>query len=397
MDNLFTAEGIEIVAAEALAHLQDALVIKNLCATDVGAEYNVRPNGYQVGDTVRFKINPVFEAKEFDAAVGVVAQPIRSSNRSLTIEKHLDVSVAVGAKEKALEFEGFSSTVLAPGAYALAEKIDQYLAGKVYAASGAYGSADLFGTTSGSGGADLALARAEAIRQQLGQNRFCLMNVDLEAALLGQTWFTGAQNRGDDAALVAGKMGRTMGMEFFSSVNWEDKTVTHGAGVAVTASAAQLAANKTNLVGQSAIEFYEITAQIEAGDRIKIAGLKRPVIAAEQKAIAISSASQALRTVAIVDPITEIIGGSLAATTVLSGKTVAYKGAIFDSQSLGMAMPMLDSPEVGLASVVSDNGISIRVVADYDSKYKKSSLSMDCLIGGFALDPRRITLLGSHA
>lgn len=396
MENLFTAEGIQIVAAEALAHLQDALVIKNLCATDVGAEYNVRPNGYQVGDTVRFKINPVFEAKEFDPAVGVVAQPIRSSNRSLTIEKHFDVSVNVGAKEKALEFEGFSQSVLAPGAYALAEEVDKYLAGKIYQAHGAYGSDDLFGTTSGAGGADLALARAEAIKQQLGQNRFCLMNLDLEAALLGQTWFTGAQNRGDDSALTAGKMGHTMGMDFYSSINWVDTAVTHGSGAGVTETDTDLTGTQ-NMVGTSELIMKEITAEITAGDRLKVAGLKRPLIAAETKAVAISTAALADRTVALVDPITEIIGSEAAVTTVLAGKTVTYKGAIFDSQSLGVAMPMLDAPETGLASVVSDGGVSIRVVADYDSKYKQSKLSMDCLIGGFALDPRRITLLGSHA
>lgn len=395
MENLFTAEGIEIVAAETLAHLSDALIIKGLCSTDLGAEYNVRPNGYQVGDTVRFKTDPVFEAKEFDPAVGVVAQPIRSSNRSLTIEKHFDVSVNVGAKEKALEFEGFSESVLSPGAAALAEKIDKYLAGKVYQAHGAYGSTDLFGGTSGVGGADLAKARAEAIKQQLGQNKFCLLNADLEATLLGQTWFTGAQNRGDDFILRSGMMGHTMGMDFYSSLNWEDQTITHGSGAGATETAADLTGTQ-NMVGTSNLIMKEITAEIVSGDRIKVAGLKRPLIAAATVAIALPAADVSLRTVALVDPITELIDSEAAVTTVLAGETVSYQGAIFDGQSLGVAMPMLDQPETGLASVVSDNGISVRVVADYDSKYKQSSLSMDCLIGGFALDARRITLLGSY-
>lgn len=396
MDNLFTAEGIEMVAAEALAHLQDALVIKNLCATDVSAEYNIRPNGYQIGDTIQFKVDPVFEAKEFDPDVGVVAQPIRSSNRPLTIEKHLDVSVNVGAKEKALEFEGFSNSVIAPGSYALAEKVDQYLAGKIYEAQGAYVSDDLFGSDSGEGGADLALARAEAIKQQLGQNRFCLMNLDLEAALLGQTWFTGASNRGTDTALRTGEMGTTMGMDFYSTINWQDTSVTHGVGVAVTEKAADLTTTQ-NMVGTSVIIMDAITAEITAGDRLKIAGVRRPVIATATVAIATDAADIALRTVPIANPITEIIPAEAAVTTVASGDTVAYKGAMFDSQSLGVAMPMLDAPETGLSSVVSSGGVSIRVVADYDSKFKQSKLSMDLLIGGFALDSRRITLLGHSA
>lgn len=394
MDNLFTAEGIKIVAAEALAHLQDALVVMNLCATDVSAEYNVRPNGYQVGDTVNFKIDPVYEAKEFDPAVGTVAQPIRSSNRSMTIEKHFDITTEVSARDKALNFEGFSAEVIAPAAYELANKVDRYLAGKIYQGMGLYTSDDLFGAVSGQGGKDLAQARKVALMQQLGQEKFCLMNPELEATLLGQSWFTGAANRGDDRILRSGELGTTMGLDFFRTVNWEDKTYTNSSGVASLVDAATALAGKYNMVGKKAIVCYEISAPFKTGDRIKIAGAKRPMIVAADVAAAISTAPVANRTIQVVDPITEILTASAAVTVVGgNGKILNFQAAIFDSKSLGFAMPMLDAPEVGLASVVSNNGVSIRVVADYDSKFKKSSMSMDLLIGGFALDPRRITLL----
>jgi len=192
-----------------------------------------------------------------------------------------------------------------------------------------------------------------------------------------------------------------MGMNFFSSVNWEDKTVTHGSGAGTTATAAQVTANpNTNGVGSKTLQLSAITADIVAGDRIKIAGCKRPMVVATGAVVANAAAIVAdltLGQVILVDPITEIISASAAVTTALAGKEVSYKGAIFDSQSLGVAMPMLDAAEVGQSATVSDNGVSIRVVASYDRKYKKSSISMDCLIGGFALDPRRILLLGSHS
>lgn len=394
MDNLFTAEGITTVAAEALAHLKDALVLKSLCATDVGAEYNIKSNGYQVGDTVNFKIDPVYEAKEFDPAVGVVAQPIRSSNRSLTIEKHFDITTEVSAKDKALNFEGFSAEVIAPAAYELATKVDTYMASKIYQGMGLYTSADLFGAVSGTGGKDLALARKTALEQQLGQDKFCLMNTQLEATLLGQDWFTGASNRGDDRILRSGEMGTTMGLDFFRTINWSDATHTNSSGVAVGADAAELVAEKANMVGSRSLLCDEITGAFLAGDRIKVAGCRRPMIVAADAAIAITTAPVADRTITVVDPITEIIQAD-AAVTVVGGnaKSLDFQAAIFDGKSLGFAMPMLDSPEVGLSSVVSQDGISIRVVADYDHKFKKSSMSMDILIGGFALDPRRITLL----
>ena len=396
MENLFTAEFIQVVAQEALAHLQDALVIKDLCATDVSAEYNVRPNGYQVGDTVNFKIDPVFEAKEFDPAVGIVEQPIRSSNRSLTIEKHFDISTGVSAKEKALSFEGFSATVIQPGAYAIAEKIDKYMAGKVHQGHGLYVSDDLFGAVSGNGGKDLAQARKVALLQQLGQNKFCLMGPELEAVLLGQDWFTGAQNRGDDRILRTGELGTTMGLDFFSSVNWQSVTRTNSSGTSSLVTAAVALAGKYNLVGQTSIVVKEIVGGFLAGDRIAIAGVKRPMIVKTTKAAAVSGATVADRTIELVDPITEILPAD-AAITVVGGNaaSIEIQAAIFDGKSLGFAMPMLDAPETGLSAVASNNGISIRVVSAYDQKYKRSTLSMDCLIGGFALDPRRITLLGN--
>lgn len=397
MDNLFTAEGINIVAAEALAHLQDALVVKNLCATDVSGEYNIRPNGYSVGDTINFKIDPVYEAKEFDPSIGVESQPIRSSNRSLTIEKHLDVTTDVSARDKALNFEGFAAEVIRPAAYALAEKVDKYMAEKILQGQGLYVSDDLFGAVSGSGGKDLAQARKVALLQQLGMNKFCLINPELEATLLGQDWFTGAANRGDDRILRTGEMGHTMGMDFFSTVNWFESSHTASSGAAVLENATYNSTNKVNMVGQTGIVCEEITVGFLAGDRIQVAGAKRPMIVAADAPAAISTAPEADRTITIVDPITEILQADAAITVVGSGLTIDFHGAIFDSKSLGMAMPILDAPETGLASVISDNGISIRVVADYDSKYKVSQLSMDCLIGGFALDPRRITILGEGA
>lgn len=397
MDNLFTAEGINIVAAEALAHLKDALVINSLCTTDVGAEYNIKPNGYSVGDTVNFKIDPVYEAKSFDPAVGVEAQPIRSSNRSMTIEDHLDITTDVSARQKALEFEGFAAEVIRPAAYALAEKVDQYMATKIIQGMGLYVSSDLFGAVSGNGGKDLAQARKTALLQQLGMDKFVLMNPELEATLLGQDWFTGAQNRGDDSILRNGEMGRTMGMDFFSTVNWAETTHVASEGVAVLPAKSVMDTDGINMVAQTALVCYEITASFKAGDRIKVAGAKRPMVVAQDKAAAINTAPVADRTIQLVDPITEILQGDAAVTVVGSGLTIDFQGAIFDGKSLGMAMPMLDAPETGLSSVLSSDGISIRVVADYDSKFKVSQLSMDCLIGGFALDPRRITLLGEGA
>ena len=44
-----------IIAAEALRHLEDALVIGPLCAKDKTSEFTNKSNGWKVGDTVSFR------------------------------------------------------------------------------------------------------------------------------------------------------------------------------------------------------------------------------------------------------------------------------------------------------------------------------------------------------
>jgi hypothetical protein len=58
---------------------------------------------------------------------------------------------------------------------------------------------------------------------------------------------------------------------------------------------------------------------------------------------------------------------------------------------------MLDLPEDRVAATASSNGISIRVVKGYDLQTKKTTMSLDLLVGAFMLDPRRCTLLAESA
>ena len=131
---------------------------------------------------------------------------------------------------------------------------------------------------------------------------------------------------------------------------------------------------------------------MKAGDRLAIAGVRRPL-----KVLTTIADTSATTTVALVDPITEIIPDN-AAVTVISTGTAAWtpQGAIFDGDSLAVAMPVLDAPSDKPSQVISNNGYSIRVVQGYDMASKKETLSLDMLIGATAYDPRRITLLANY-
>lgn len=377
-----------VIAAEALTHLEDALVIGNLCAKDVTSDFTTRSNGYKVGDSVSYKTNGEFEVTEFTSTI--TAQPIRSSVRALTIEKHFDISVEVTSKEATLNMESFSEQVLRPSIYKLAEKVDTYLGTKILTGAGLYVSDSLFASA-----ADIALARKKATLQQLNPNRYCLVDLDIEATLLGQTWFNQAQTRGADgeATLRNGVMGQTMGMEFFSSIAFPTNTTAFTPGTAICAVNNGSGGNTNNRIGMTTLTVDTQTASkvLVVGDRLAIAGVRRPLKV--KTAIADTSATTEIE---LVDPITEIIPDNAAVTVIGTGHDLTWHGAVMDSESIGVAFPLLDLPGDKIAASASNNGITIRIVKGYDMTYKKDTLSMDLLCGAFVIDPRRVTVLAEY-
>lgn len=368
----------QLIATEALTHLEDALIITRQCAVDKTGEFSSKANGWKKGDTITYRTHGDYEAKDFDGSIDI--QNIQSSSRSMVIEKHLDISVEVSAREEAMDLDSFSEQVIAPAAYRLAEKCEYYVAGKALNGAGLYVSTGLF-----SDAADIAKARKAATMQQLNPNRFCLVNLELEATLLGQSWFNQSQTRGaaGEQTLATGDMNRVMGMSFLSALTFPELTHEAGTGVSTTGTTS----GTVNNIGNRVLTIAALTGAVKAGDRLLVAGLRRPLIAAADAAALATS-------VLLVDPITEIIKTASAVTTVASGLTYDINGAIFDSKSLAVSFPMLDMPGDRVTATAHNNGVSCRIVKGYDLQTKKTTMSLDLLCGAFAYDPRKITLLG---
>jgi hypothetical protein len=378
----------DIIAQEALTHLESSLKIGKLCMLDKTNEFMYRPNGWKIGDTVPFRTHGEYEAKDF--VTEIEPQEIRTSTRSLTIEKFFDISVEVTAREEAMDLDTLSEQVLSPSMYSLAEKTDFYLGTKILQAQGLYASADLFASA-----ADVALARKAAILQQLAMNRFCLVDLDIEAILLGQTWFNQSQTRGaaGENTLSNAEMGKVMGMQFESALAFP----TPGSAFVAGTGTAQTN-NGTNAIQFNRIGMTDLTIDggsantFKAGDRLKIAGVKRPVVV-KTTTLALNTP---VTTVALEHPITELIPDNAAITVIGAGQSLIYHGAIFDSKSIAAGFPVLDKPGDKISGVATANGISVRIVKGYDMKLKKNTLSMDLLVGAFLLDPRRVTLLAEY-
>ena len=109
-----------IIAKEALMVLRNNAVMANLVHRDYSTEF---VNG--VGDTISIRKPAKFEAKEF--AENVEIQDATETSVSVTMDKHLDVTFSVTAKQMALDIQSFSEQLLVPAMQAFADKIDKYL------------------------------------------------------------------------------------------------------------------------------------------------------------------------------------------------------------------------------------------------------------------------------
>lgn len=376
-----------VIAQEALTHLESSLIIGSRCAKDVTNEFINRANGWKKGDTVPFRTHGEYAAKEFTGTID--PQEIQTSTRSLTIEKFFDISVEVTAREEVMDLDSFSEQVIKPAMYSLGEACDIYLGTKLLQGQGLYVSDTLFESA-----ADIALARKAAILQQLAMNRFCLVDLDLEAMLLGQTWFNQSQTRGQEGltTLQQAQMGRTMGMDFSSSISFPTNAIAHTAGAGTAAVNNGAGGNTNNKIGDTDLVIDGGSAGLwNAGDRIKIAGVKRPVVVKTTTA-----ALTGVTTVALSHPITELIPDNAACTVIGAGQDLTYHGVIMDDKSLAVAFPQLDLPGDKICAVASNNGVSVRIVKGYDMSTKVNTLSMDFLVGAFLLDTRRVTVLGGY-
>lgn len=376
-----------IIAMEAMTHLEDALVIAPLCSVDKTADFTTTANGWKVGDSVSFRTNGEYEVDEFTTSIS--PQAVSTSTRPMSIEKHLDISIEVTAREEKMDLDSFVEQFIQPAAYKLAEKVDTYLGTKILEAAGAYYSTALFETA-----ADISAARRAALLQQLGMERFCLVDDELEATLLGQTWVNQSQTRGTDGenTLRNAKMGRLLGMDFYSSLAFPTESSAYTVGTLVTTTDNDSGA--ANLIGDSALKIDAAGSALTlvAGDRLAIAGVRRPLKVKTAVADATATVS-----VVLIDPITEVIPDGAAVTVVGSGKDVQHHGAIFDNRSLALAVPMLDLPGDKISGTANSNGLNIRMVKGYTMSGKKTTMSLDLIVGAFCLDPRRITLVGDKS
>lgn len=208
----------EIIAKEALMVLRNNAVMANLVHRDYSDEFVAG-----VGDTITIRKPAAFAAKEFSGEIEV--QDANETGIPVVMDKHLDVSFAVGAKELTMDIADFSAQFLVPAMQAFQDKIDGYLLNLA--------KTDITNkhTATENTQEDVVDTRAFLTKgaAPLTDRRF-VYNSDTETKLLKTDLFVSAEKVGDEGtALREASLGRKYGMDFYVDQNADTAGV---AGVA---------------------------------------------------------------------------------------------------------------------------------------------------------------------
>lgn len=199
----------DIIAREALMVLRNNAVMSQLVYRDYSDDFVGA-----VGDTITVRKPASFTVNEFTDTITV--QDATEDSVLVKMDKHLDVSFKVTARQLSMEIGDFSQQLLVPAMQAFADKIDQYLIGLSASVTGKVNH-----TTGVIAPADIIAARKILTKNAAPMaGRSLVIGPDAEAELLSSELFAAADKAGDEgAALREASLGRKFGFDIYTDQN----------------------------------------------------------------------------------------------------------------------------------------------------------------------------------
>lgn len=379
MSNAFITT--DLVAREALMLLRNNLVAARLFDRQYESEFTGQE---KVGDTIRLRRRDEGSVQEFTSTI--TKDVINETNIDLVLEKHFDASFQVTSRELTLSIQDFSSQIIAPRIIQIAEAVDNYALTKL---------ADVpsFGGPSAAAPAALpaSIGDVATIRQTLNeqkvplQQRLQIVSPEYEAVLLGIDSFVEANKRGDNGrAIDSANLGFVMGMSHFMGQGVDSTTFTRGTqtGGVVDVSGGALP-GATSIVYDAGTD---AAGTLLIGDSVNIAGYGDVMIGGNDTAVTNAGILQ------LKEPLRKLVADDAVFTVYdAAAGTRQLHGCAFHPRAFAFASIPLAIAPGSQGSYISEGGLSIRVVQDYDIDSKKTIMSMDVLVGALLAEPRLAT------
>lgn len=404
----------DMIAKEALMQLENNMVMGN----QVHREY--RREFAKVGDTVRIRRPVKFVVSDGATRVN---QDVEEDNTNIVINSRKHVSWGFSTQDLTLSIEEFSERYIKPAAIALANKVDSDLCG-LY--DDVYNWVGTPGQTVNSY-ADFALApeRLDEMAVPREMRRAVMSPADHWGLAGSQTglFFDSVGVK----AYRAGSIGTIGGVDTFMDQNVQAHTVGIATGTPLVNGASQNVAYlsaTSETWSQSLVTdgwTNSTTGILRAGDVITIAGVNavNPVPREGTKqdtgflqqfvvlADADSGATTGPATLTISPPIitsgpqqtvTAAPADNAAITVVGSGSTAYKQNMAFHRNAFAMVNVPLEMPDgVSFKARESHNGLSMRVVKDYDIDSDRDVIRLDILYGLKTIYPDLATRFSGSA
>lgn len=205
----------DIIAREALMVLRNNAVMSQLVYRDYSGDFVGA-----VGDTITVRRPASFTVNEFTDQITV--QDASEDSVLVTMDKHLDVSFKVSARQMTMDIADFSQQLLTPAMQAFADQIDKYLialaaqvTGKVEHTTGVIAPADI-----------IAARKILTSNAAPMTDRHLVIGSDAEAELLSSELFVAASQAGDEGtALREASLGRKFGFDIYTDQNVEKNSI----------------------------------------------------------------------------------------------------------------------------------------------------------------------------
>ncbi len=405
----------DIIAKEAVAILENNLVMAKQVYRGHESEYTNSVNGYTVGDTVSIRKPADFTVR--DGATASV-QDVVEGKTSIAVDKMKGVDVAFTSTELTLDIKDLSERVIKPAMVQLCTQVDRDL-------MALYKDVPNWAGTPGqtiNSFSDFAKGpeRLDELAVPSAMRSSVLSPSDFWGQLGSQTnlYIEGAAN----SAYREAALGRLAGVDTFMSQTVPTHTVGVATGTPLVNGASQnVTYDAVKDTGTQSLVTdgwtNSITGIVKKGDVFTIAGvfavnpvtketlpfLRQFVVTADAN----SGASTGPATLTISPPI--ITSGAFqtvsaapadnaAITVVGTGSTGYRQNMVFHKNAFALAMvPLVLPPGAVNPSRQSYKGVSVRVVPYYTGGTDTSAYRFDILYGVKAVDPRLAVRLSGTA
>lgn len=355
----------QIWAQESLIWLRKNLVMANLVHRDFENEVARR------GQTVNTRKPRKFTAQAFTGTIGV--QDAAADNVAVVMDQHIHVAFEIGDLDRSTSIKDLVAEYIAPGMYAIADKIDVDLWNLYKDVPYRFGTA---GTTPAN------ISDVTGIRKTLNDNEVPLsprrLTIDTAAEdkFLQIATFHQAERLGDDGtALREASLGRKFGFDIFMGQNAPLHTAGVPGGTPLVNGAHTAGDNTIVIDGGGAAGTYK------KGDIVVFAGDTRPYAVALD--LTLDGTGNGTLTIS---PALRVNIADNAAITLTATHRVnlAFHQNAFALVSRPLATPPGD---LGVRSAVAqDGGIGIRTSLGYDIRGLEMVVVLDILYGVKTLD-----------